>query len=166
MDLNEIIIDAINKKNIDLVKEYVQKGADVNYIYKVVDIISLEKENMSIIFQACKNNNKDIIKYLLENGASETINYKCVRYEETPFLVASYKGTPDILQLLIEYGADPFIEDKYGSNALMYSNLSNTKFLLDIGFKILLIIKINVGRPLYISLFMMKIQCMKEQKFC
>jgi hypothetical protein len=63
--------------------------------------------------------NTKIVKFLLARGAN--VNYRCTD-GDAPIIDASLSGRPEIVQLLIDKGADVNVRDEYGYSALDYSD--------------------------------------------
>lgn len=135
-----------------------------------------EKENDIIIAPpylmaiVCNSGYKDIVEYLIKLGAN--INPAIdLHYEanQIPSLESVWNNHPDILQLLLDYGADPNAKDRYSWSLLHYTvydgNVDMTRMLLDKG-ALVNVIENEFGRtPLsyaaekgYISLVEMLIQ--------
>lgn len=61
---DKTIFDNIINNNINAIREYINNGFDLNI---------LDNNNESLLYKACKNNNYDLVKLLLDNNA-HTIN--------------------------------------------------------------------------------------------
>ncbi|XP_059168436.1 putative ankyrin repeat protein RF_0381 [Physella acuta] len=99
---------------IDIVKFLVQNGADVN-IGKTPPL-----------FYACDKGYFEIKKYLIDAGAVEilrNVNYTVSPYGETALLCAASRGYSNIVELLLQYGADVKQVDIEGNTALNLSIL-------------------------------------------
>jgi ankyrin repeat protein len=91
---------------------------------KIVNMILNSKPNINMITKtgetalhiACTYENYLMIHTLLENGANPNI----VEYEHelTPLMYAISFNRIDIVKLLLQYEADPNIQDQYGSSSL------------------------------------------------
>lgn len=79
---------------------------------------------------ACLNNNLDLARFFIENGASiEDRNSN----DDTPLLIAAAKGNKEIVQLLLENGADINARNKTASTPLavaIYYRHADTALLL------------------------------------
>lgn len=89
--LNEILIEACQNGELDEVKELISQGANIDFI---------DDEDWQPITYAGANGYKEIVKYLIENGAELGHEDDLVLRE------ALYNGYNDIVKLLIESGAD------------------------------------------------------------
>ena len=128
------------KGDLSKVKEYIDKGFDINYTRDKAgntplcsailnghkDIVSYlldigAKPNVSDRFDtplgyACNGNHKDIVELLLKHDAN--INKPNDLFNETPLLIASEKGYADIVELLLKEGAYPYIRDNMNHTPL------------------------------------------------
>lgn len=68
-----------------------------------------DKNGYSPLHYASRNNNIDICKYLLENGAN--VHLKTKSCTSTALHRASYMGNFEIVKLLLEYGSNIFEKD-------------------------------------------------------
>lgn len=89
-----------HEKVIDLIKS----GANVNKV---------NEAGFTSLFEAVMLNNYDICKILLENGANVNGTENFI-----PLITAGENHNDLIIELLLNYGADATICDKYGFNAL------------------------------------------------
>lgn len=92
-DLNEEILAATRKGDVEKVKALLEKGADVN---------AKSRYGATPLFFACDRSNAEMVKLLLEKGAD--VNIKDTFYGATPLGWALGKGNPDIIRMLIEKG--------------------------------------------------------------
>ncbi|RMB61048.1 ankyrin repeat domain-containing protein [Dokdonia sinensis] len=76
-------------------------------------------EGYSPLILAAYHANFEVAKELLKNGASinEESNYG------SAIMAATVKGAIKIVQLLLEYGADPNVTDANGTTALLYATM-------------------------------------------
>ncbi len=93
-NLNEEILSATRKSDIEKVKALLAKGADVN---------AKSPYGATPLFFACDRANAEMVKLLLEKGAE--VNIKDTFYGATPLGWALGKNNPDIIRMLIEKGA-------------------------------------------------------------
>ena len=84
-----------NLASYDVVETILGQGCNVNL---------LNKEGISALTFAVINNEKEIVKLLLDNGADTEIKGKGIEYGKTPLLYACTMGHIEIVQLLIEIG--------------------------------------------------------------
>jgi ankyrin repeat protein len=79
-----------------------------------------DKEGDTAILKACRNcNNTNVVAFLLENGAE--INDKKYRdsIDQTPLIIAAQAGCKDIVELLLQAGADIEHRNDQGENAFI-----------------------------------------------
>ena len=122
--------------------EAAQNG-DLNEVKRLLninpDIINeLDREHDTAIMKACRNcNGKDVVAFLLDNGAN--INDKEYRdlIDQTPLIIAAFNGCTDIVRMLLDAGADIGHRNDQGENALISAsqegNIDVVKVLLDAG---------------------------------
>lgn len=79
------------------------------------DLKELNLIFLSILFQKI-----DMCKYLLDNYKNNYINSQD-NYGRTPLIFSIQMFQKDFVELLLNYGADTTIEDKYGKTALFYT---------------------------------------------
>lgn len=92
--LNDELLVATRKSNIEQVKSLLAKGADVD---------AKSPYGATPLFFACDRSNAEIVKLLLEAGANP--NIQDTFYKATPLGWASGKGNAEVMRLLVEYGA-------------------------------------------------------------
>lgn len=93
-NLNEELLAATRKSNVELVKTLLAKGADVN---------AKSPYGATPLFFACDRSNVEIVKILLDAGADP--NVQDTFYKATPLGWASGKNNPEVMRLLVEKGA-------------------------------------------------------------
>ncbi|HZS09081.1 MAG TPA: ankyrin repeat domain-containing protein [Blastocatellia bacterium] len=93
-DINEELLVATRKSDVEKVKALLAKGADVN---------AKSPYGATPLFFACDRGNVEVIKVLLEHGAD--VNTKDKFYGATPLGWALNKGKPEVIRLLVEKGA-------------------------------------------------------------
>jgi len=104
------IFKAINYKDLDEIKKYVEK-----------DINVLTKKNkggytpLQVAFYSC-NGDYSIVKYLVSKGANIN-NVKNKHNVPIPFLIVK-KDNPDIIEFLIQHGLDLSLKDNNGYSLL------------------------------------------------
>jgi len=116
---------------IAFLKMLVRNGVDVN---------AQDYHGKSALFYAIQQNSPGLVQFLLENDEVD-MNLPD-RFNQTPLMVAS-KGdkNPELLKLLIAYGANPNIQDNNGKTSLIYlcgnkryyQDPSVTEYILDNG---------------------------------
>ena len=98
-DINQELIQAVKVGNIELTKDLLKKGADVNTNY----------QGRTPVYYAVEKNNLDIAKLLLvEYKANPNIQIKS---GNTPLHQAASSGKVKMAKLLLENRADPTIEN-------------------------------------------------------
>ena len=111
------LIAACNRGNLELVRELLKNGADIN---------TFDVNNNTLLLIACENNNIDIVKLLLEKGA----NIEQHNNKGTPLLIACEMNHVDIVKLLLEKGANKYYMDVWGQTALdIATDHDNTKII-------------------------------------
>lgn len=111
-ELNKQLIEAINEKSIELVTATLAEGADPNF-YDKYDCDSQP------LRQAVWSRDYAILKLLLENKANP--NVECDSMEMPILTIAIMIKRIDMVELLLEYGADP----NYGYNSNGEGRYSN-----------------------------------------
>ena len=110
---NQELSYAIGTKNITLVENAINNGANVN-----------EKDNINMTFlmrMAERGGQTDIAKLLIDKGAD--VNAKDVT-GETALMYAAGRGDDELVKILVENGADVNAKDNEGKTALKYSEQS------------------------------------------
>ena len=108
----QTLFDAIEANHIDLVKELLVLGFDI-------DNQNMEEDTPLIV--AAKKVNEPIVKLLLEKKAKVKIRS---REGKTPIFGALYKNNINIVKLLLEKRADVKISDMSGRTTLMDAIMS------------------------------------------
>lgn len=91
------------------------------------------------LYWACKWQNYDVVKQLIDHGAKANLveDGYGLRNGYNPLMVAAEKRKPEIVQLLIEYGADVNIRDRNKENPLhaacRFARHENAKVLIEHG---------------------------------
>nr|AEX63191.1 putative ankyrin repeat protein [Moumouvirus Monve] len=116
----KIIIDSFQINRIDNDLNYDEKfylllkcirNKSLNYFMQFAIIfneIDLSDEENLLLNTACGHEMYDVVKYLIENGASVTYNNnKAIK------IAACYNNNTNIIRYLIDSGADPHIDEEY-----------------------------------------------------
>ena len=120
--LNDELLAATRKSNLELVKSLLAKGADVD---------AKSPYGATPLFFACDRSNVEMVKLLLDAGANP--NVQDTFYKATPLGWASGKGNAEVLRLLVEKGAKEIeMALRFGINgnhaALVKAALGKGKF--------------------------------------
>ncbi|NOT59058.1 MAG: ankyrin repeat domain-containing protein [Acidobacteria bacterium] len=120
--LNDELLAATRKSNIELVKSLLAKGADVD---------AKSPYGATPLFFACDRANAEMVKLLLDAGANP--NIQDTFYKATPLGWASGKGNAEVLRLLVEKGAKEVdVAMRFGINGnhatLVKTTLEKGKF--------------------------------------
>jgi ankyrin repeat protein len=95
----EILMLTMEKQRLDLAKQFIETGIDVNYQYPLSKNYA---DGMTPLLYASKWNNFELIKLLVEKGAN--INVKA-KDGNTALTMAQTNGNNEIYNYLIEHGA-------------------------------------------------------------
>jgi len=134
---SELLSEACNNGNIEMLKFLIDNGADIN---------SGDPYSLCI---ACHNGSEPVIKFLIENGAKVNGNEHDPRL---PLIEACGNKIDNekIIKYLVEHGADPNKKDKNGAtalwNACIHSNEIIIKYLIDHGADVNSIIDIKFDK--------------------
>jgi ankyrin repeat protein len=102
---------AATKRNLDVVRFLVEKGADVN---------ARDSDGQTALMYACRQRFNDVPDnsvaiFLLDNGAE--VNLRSTKKGYTALMLASGAGNAELVRKMLEKGADPSIEDNFGVTA-------------------------------------------------
>ncbi|XP_037362229.1 2-5A-dependent ribonuclease isoform X2 [Talpa occidentalis] len=130
---NLLLIEAVRKEDIKLVKQLLERGANVNF-----------QEEIGLwapLHVAVQNCREDLVDLLLHHGADPCLKK---RNEATPFIIAGIMGDVNLLQLFLSKGAKVNECDSNGFTAFMeaamYGHIEALKFLYEKG------ADVNLGR--------------------
>lgn len=120
--LNDELLAATRKSNVELVKSLLAQGADVD---------AKSPYGATPLFFACDRSNAEMVKLLLDAGANP--NIQDTFYKATPLGWASGKGNAEVLRLLVEKGAKEVeMAMRFGINGnhaeLVKTSLAKGKF--------------------------------------
>jgi ankyrin repeat protein len=102
MSLNEELLDASKKGDVEKVKKLLKEGADVN---------AKDRFGFTPLHYTALNGHFEVVKLLIERGAD--VNAK-TNGGWTPLRFAAIYGHFEVVKLLIERGADVNAKDKDG----------------------------------------------------
>lgn len=118
----EILLLTIQKKRFDLVKQFIEAGADVNYQYS---LSRKDADGMTPLLYAVKWDNFEIVKLLVENNAD--VNIHAVN-GDTPLSIARKNNNDVISNYLLKHGATEFIKNEVSQNNGIV-NIQNNQIL-------------------------------------
>lgn len=102
--------------NIAITELLIEKGADIE---------AKDDDGINALVYAASFNNEEMVKFLLEKGADANtvceIKNEHTDISPTPLMNAAYKGNTNIINMLLENGADINYTTDYGMTALMYA---------------------------------------------
>jgi ankyrin repeat protein len=121
---NGDLLRAVDRGNLNKVKDSLDKGADIN----------AQSSQGTSLFLASFNGQIEIVKFLIEKGAD--INMRNEKGGQTPLMAAIFGGE-EIVKLLIEKGTDLNVKDNAGWSPLIWASATNhaeiAKLLIDKG---------------------------------
>ena len=125
-DLGEnALITATKNRNPEIFQDLMlNSGAYSNKEIAKKYINSADIYGNTLLMHAIKNNNVEIIKYLIDKGAD--VNAKDYKNNTVLIQAVSQISDPNIIELLINAGADVKAEDNNGFDCLGYAVLNNT----------------------------------------
>lgn len=115
------LLCAIKYNDYETIKYLILFGSNINY--------ECSKTGDTPLKYAIRLNKLDIVKLLIINKAE--INALCSN-KVSPLHIACYYNFNDIAQYLIDNGANPYLETKYGWTATKYATKNNNSNLLNI----------------------------------
>ena len=116
---NKDLLSAAKQENLELVKEAIAEGADVN----------AKINNSTALHIISQSGNTEIAKVLIDNKAD--VNIK-VKTGITPLMVASYYGNRDIVKLLLDNGANANIFAQNGDTPLSIAENKNHRDIVNL----------------------------------
>lgn len=118
--LNDELITAARKSNVEAVKTLLAKGADVN---------AKTEYGATPLFYACDRGNPEVVKLLLDAGAD--MNVKDKFYNSTPTSWAIQRDHAEVVKLLLEKA--PQSKETLTAQAIMQGQVKTSKMLLALG---------------------------------
>jgi hypothetical protein len=119
-NLNDELIVAARKSNVEAVKTLLAKGADVN---------AKTEYGATPLFFACDRGHAEIVKILLEHGADANIRDKF--YNSTPILWAVQRDHAAVVKLLVE--KNPQSKEMVMNMAVNQGQVKVARALLEVG---------------------------------
>lgn len=134
---NNELIAAAENGNIDKVRQLILSGADVNATENNND------REKSALTMAAKNGFTKIVQLLIESGAALEQRYNFLQHDlneendetkigSTPLMLASASNHNDVVELLINAGADINNHDERGFTSLHYAAENQCKKVIEI----------------------------------
>ncbi|MGG4481224.1 ankyrin repeat domain-containing protein [Paenibacillus illinoisensis] len=116
----------------DIISLLLAQGADINskYILTSTDYLgnTTGTYESSLLYHASEGD-IDAVKFLLENKANPDITIN--PDNKTSLMIAARKGEQKVVQLLLDYGADPNMVDINGCSALNFAYYSRSSVVIE-----------------------------------
>src|SRR2546430_9739370 len=93
------------KGDLPEVEKLVRQGHNVNHAFG---------DGSTTLTGGIRGRRYDVVRFLLANGAD--VNKRSWLSDETPLMVAANLGDTEMIQLLLDHGADPCVIEKYSDN--------------------------------------------------
>ena len=110
------LMASTGRNNIAIAELLIEKGADIE---------ARDDDGINALVYASTYNNEEMVKFLLEKGADANtvceIENEHIDISPTPLMNAAYRGNTNIINMLLENGADINYTTDYGMTALMYA---------------------------------------------
>ena len=107
--MNDRLYQAIVNNDTTAIKDFVNKGADVNFVKQQGWV------KINLLITAVNKKNVDAVTVLLRHGAD--VNWED-GFNTTALMYAASSGNIDIIKLLLNNGADIKHKDKQGNDAI------------------------------------------------
>ena len=109
------LLIAIQNGDLEIVLSHINYGTDLN---------DVPADGLGALHVAVLKNNQEISEALIRGGADIEMRTNDIA-EFTPLLLAAYFGKPEMVELLVEVGADLEATDWFGSNVFQLSKETN-----------------------------------------
>lgn len=87
--------------------------------------------NWKEMFHACEAGDTALVKYYIDSGID--LNYQHPEYMTTALIGAIRAEQVDIIKLLLEHGADPYIQEAWGTeDAMQAAQSTGNKVILEL----------------------------------
>ena len=118
------LLTSVDQEKVEIVQRHMDYGTDPNEYSRPVGLTmmvlkNLEADGAYSLHLAVLRNNEEIVKVLLDNGATVDIRSKS-ETSATPLHWAAYYCLGDMVSLLIEYGASVNAVDANNATAIDY----------------------------------------------
>lgn len=114
------LMASAGRNNIAIAELLIEKGADIE---------ARDDDDINALVYASTYNNEEMVKFLLEKGADANtvckIENEHIDISPTPLMNAAYRGNTNIINMLLENGADINYTTDYGMTALMMASSFN-----------------------------------------
>ncbi|SEW40079.1 hypothetical protein SAMN05428988_5218 [Chitinophaga sp. YR573] len=116
--MNDSMYDAVVKGDTIAMKDFINRGVDVNLIIKQGFV------EANLIITAVYNKNADVVKLLLRHGADVDLDDG---FGATALMYAVSNANVELVKILLDAGADPALKDKTGNNAFSNAKVARNK---------------------------------------
>jgi len=114
------LILAAHNGHISVVEFLYGKGADIN---------AKDSDDQTALMYASKRSFNAIAEFLLNNGAE--VNVKSRKKGNTALMLASGWGNVELVQLLLDKGANPAIQNNFGETAAVFAQKRGHSAIID-----------------------------------
>ena len=112
--LNNELIDIAEYGNLEIVKNLIKQGADIN---------AKDDDGNTVLMWSSREGHLDIVKFLIDKGAD--IEIKNSNGESALMINAKSTGSLKVIKYLLDNGADINAENAYGETAYTYIKINN-----------------------------------------
>ena len=120
-DVMEDLLKGIRSKNLEMITEAIDNGADVNQ----------QAMYGTPLFHAISRGKVEIVEVLLENGAD--IELVSAGTDRTPLMYALKNGSSEVVRYLVQRGANVNARNKKGKHVLSFAGFDMRDFLIEEG---------------------------------